>query len=533
MTRFSWLLILAVSSLAASARHTIEVGKAILSDADSLLFHMDELYWGEGVITSGATPIVNMEQSLSSGSAIADIRAITYEDGAPFIEGGKLYFSGTSRTGGNGAIIIALTLGTGELEFTGTINCLMDGKFWKISAPHVMYDRERKIWQVTTPCHAPDNHLLWIANAFNDIRFGISTLDFSPLDYEQPKRGDEDCQIFYDKNMRKWVMVYASTRRPDKGNGYILRLQTSQRPDGGFKDYSCQTEVSATGVTTTLIGGKRYVLSGNMPDDKGNRYSVWSYPEMKFVCDLNIDINDGAFRGWNNLTPVPEGNSTRYLMLGFDRQATSDEDNWTYGNTYFLYSKQRNTGLEFDIKDENGKVIRMASRNFTYRVEDIELLRRGSRRFAFHDLLLGKIDLEYNILSTRGNVYPSIGKADSLRYESGCLFPVSDKQEDATILSGIHHPLANYLMPLNGIADGDSRYLYIGSKEGICTARILATRKGDAIEVTFEAKGKTTVLGSITCPTKNTCKLRIFMSISNLTNKRFCFVFCHKDSIWT
>ena len=528
MKRHALLILLVTSFTTAFAQHTFEVGKKQLSPADSLLFCLDELYWGEGVITAGATPLVNMEQSLSSGSAFADIRAITYEDGAPVIEDGKLYLSGTSRTGGNGIIIVALTLGTGELEFKGTISCLMAGKFWKISAPHIMYDRGRRLWQVTTPCHAPDNHLLWIANAYNDIRFGVSTLDFTPLDYEKPQKGDEDCQIFYDKGMRKWVMVYASNRRDDKGRGYILRLQTSKRPDGGFKDYSYQTEVSATGVTTTFIGGKRYVLSGNMPDEKGNRYSVWSYPDMKFVCDLNIDINDGAFRGWNNLTPVPEGNSTRYVMLGFDRQSTSDEDSWTYGNNYFLYSKQRNPGLEFDRVDENGKVLCKASKEFTYQVEDIELLRRGSRRFAFQDLLLGRINLEYNILSTRGNVYPAIGEIDSLRYEGGRLFPVTESKGDAAVLSGIHHPLANYLMPLDSIANGDSRYLYLGSKNGTCEARVVAKRIGNKIEVAFESRGETTVLGSLSCPLQNTDRLRIFMSISNLTNKNFCFVFCHR-----
>ena len=398
MKRAISLLAALAVSLCAYAQHSFVVGRTELKGADTGLFRMDSFYWGEGVVSSsGSTPLLGMEQTLSSGSALADIRAITYEDGAPVIEDGRLYLSGSTRTGGSGIAIVALTLGTGELEFTGTLNCLMAGEFWKICAPHIMYDRTRKLWQVTTPMHAPTDHHLWIATANNDLRFGVSTLEFSPLDYEGPKKGDEDCQIFYDKAMRRWVMIYASTRRPDDGSGYILRLQTSKRPDGGFRDYSYQTDVSATGVTTTLIGGTRYVLSGNMrgpvsnlngggksgsggdlrsasstlagsksstDSDKlateRNRYSVWSYPDMEFVCDLGIDIDDGAFRGWNNLTPVPEGDATRYVMLGFDRQATTDEDNWTYGNNYFLYSRQLNPGLEFAQKDADGKVIRPA-----------------------------------------------------------------------------------------------------------------------------------------------------------------------------
>ena len=516
------LLAAVTCSFAAAAQHTSLLGRAEIKGADTLLFTPDRLYWGEGVQTSGATPIVGMEQTLSSGAAIADIRAVTYEDGSPVIENGRLYLSASTRTGGSGVAIVALTLGTGELEFTGVITSIMSGKFWKLCAPHIMYDRNRKLWQVTTPCHAPDNHLLWVATALNDLRFGHTSLDFEPLDYEQPFRGDEDCQIFYDSGMHRWVMIYASPRQPDGNSGdFILRLQTSRRPDGGFKDYSYQTDVSATGVTTTVIGGQRYVLSGNKRGPDSNRYSVWSYPEMDFVCDLDIDIDDGAFRGWNNLTPVPEGNSTRYVMLGFDRQQTSDEDNWTYGSNYFLYSRQRNPGLEFPLKDSNGKILQKAAKEFPFGVQELELLRRGSRRFAFRDILLGRIDLQYDITVPNGNVYPAVGESKALRYDAGRLF--TDK--GTAVLGGIHHPLANYIMPLDGIADGDGRYLYIGTKEGECSARVVASRDGDRIEVKFEGSGDSVVLGSVPCPVQNDDSLRIFLGLSNLTGRRNCFAF--------
>lgn len=527
MKRTILLLLTIWCHIIAAGQHTFVVGRTELVGADTLLFRPDSLYWGEGVVSSGATPIIGMRQTLSSGSALADIRAITYEDGAPIVERGRLYLSGSTRTGGSGIAIVALTLGTGELEFTGTVTSLMSGDFRKISAPHIMYDRKRKLWQITTPYHSPTDHLLWVATAYNDVRFGVTTLDFSPLDYEQPKRGDEDCQVFYDDEMHRWVMIYASTRRPDDGYGYILRLQTSDRPDGGFKDYSFQTDVSATGVTTTLIGGRRYVLSGNTRNENGNRYSVWSYPDMKFVCDLDMDIDDGAWRSWNNVVPVPEGNSTRYVLMGFDRQLSTDEDNWTYGNCYFLYSLQRNPGLEFPMKDDDGKIIRVASDEFPYQVEDLRFLRRGSRRFAFQDLLLGCIDLQYDITAPHGNVYPRIGKTDSLRYDGGCLFPVSESQKEASVLAGIHHPLANYLMPLDHISDGESRYLYLGTGEGVCAARIVAARMSDRIQVSFEGNGGTALIGRYACPIENSDTLRIFLSMSNLTGKFYCFAFCH------
>lgn len=529
--RLLTLFFAVLGPITATAQHSFVVGRTEISGADTLLFQLDRLYWGEGVISSGSTPIMSMTQTLSSGSALADIRAITYEDGAPVIENGKLYLSGSTRTGGAGIAIIALTLGTGELEFTGSISSVMDGMFWKICAPHIMYDRNRKIWQVTTPCHAPFDHLLWIATAYNDLRFGVSVLDYKHLEYEKPSKGDEDCQIFYDDDMHKWVMIYASLRRPDDGSGYILRLQTSDRPDGGFKDYSYQTDVSATGVTTTLIGGKRYVLSGNMPSGNVNRYSVWSYPEMRFVCDLNIDIDDGAHRSWNNLVPVPEGESSRYVLMGFDRQATTDEDNWTYGNTYFLYSRQRNPGMEFALKDEDGNVIVEAAKEFPFQVNDLEFLRRGCRRFCFEDILLSKIDLEYDTTGPKGNMYPRIGTSDPVRFDNGCIHTVPAGNNGAVALSGIHHPFANYLMPLDGISDGESRYLYIGDKNGKCAARIIATRKYEEISITFQGSGEPVSMGKITCNQRNEDTLRIFLSQSNLTQKYFCFAFCHKGKL--
>ncbi|GEM_PF-3157855 len=510
------------------AQHTSVIGKVELTASDTLLFQMDSLYWGEGVISDGHTPILNIQQSLSSGSALADVRSVTFEDGSPFIEDGKLYLSASSRTGGSGIAIVALTLGTGQLEFTGTISPLMSGTFRKISAAHIMYDRVRKVWQVTTPYHNPTDHRLWVASAYNDLRFGITTLDFSPLDYELPTKGDEDCQIFYDSKMHKWVMIYASTRRPDDKGGYILRLQLSKRPDGGFKDYSYQTDVSATGVTTTLIGGVRYVLSGNTRGEKSNRYSVWSYPDMKFVCDLNIDIDDGAWRSWNNVVPVPEGDATRYVMMGFDRQLSTDEDNWTYGNLYFLYSRQRNPGLEFSMKDADGHVIRPASHDFRYRVEDLQFLRRSSRRFAFQDIPLGCIDFQYDVTRPRGNVYPNIGQVDSLQYSEGRLIPFTEQKGEAAILAGIHHPLANYQVPLDDIAEGESRFLYLGSRDGHCAARVIATRiSADQIQVSYQGSGEALSLGTFSCGQTNNDVLRICFVMSNLMGRYYCYAFRH------
>ena len=186
----------------------------------AVLMMEDTLYWGVGTQGSGATPIREAVQTLSSGSAIADIRPLTYEDGSPLIDNNKLYYSVSSRTGGAGPTILELDLGTSEIKVTGFLRTSYKHQMWQGMASHIMYNRTSGIWQVTIPLHKTDpatgkwTHLLAVQKSYSDLRFGATRLDFELLDYEGPTIGDEDAQIFYDKEMKRWVMIYASTRQP-------------------------------------------------------------------------------------------------------------------------------------------------------------------------------------------------------------------------------------------------------------------------------------------------------------------------------
>lgn len=481
------ILLISISLLLSVCDRTLsqnyhQAAKVKLTDAAALMAE-DSLYWGSGVISHGDTPIKSAWQTLSSGSAMADIRPLTYEDGSPLIENNKLYYSVSSRTGGAGPAILELDLGTCQVRVTGILRTSFENVMWQGMASHIMYNRKTGIWQVTIPLHKTDpatgkwTHLLAVQKSYSDLRFGATRLDFELLDYEQPTVGDEDAQIFYDEGMKCWVMIYASTRQPDgKRGSYILRLQTSNRPDGGFKDYSYATGVNSTGVTSSVVGGKRYVFSGDLQTDGHNNYPVFSFPDLKKVGQLNIDITDGGTRGWNNVTPFAEGMNTRYVFLAFDRGVTTDENVWTYGRLHLYYSKERNPGLEFDMRQ--GDVTVPASIKPLYGPTDLHFVRHATWNNLFeHDIRMGVIDLSDQVHNIgNSNMYPTFGYA-KLQQKGNELYPVT--AGDVGVISGVHLPLCNYILSLENIAKDESRYLYLGDKTGHAFMKVVFTQRAD------------------------------------------------------
>ena len=458
------------------------VGKG-QADASLPLMREDSLYWGCGVNSLSGTPIRGAREVMSAGTAIADMRVLTYEDGSPLIENNRLYYSVTARTGGSGPCILALNLGTAEIELTGCLVTSYLNDIWRGAATHIMYDRRTGIWQVTIPLQRRHPvtggklHVLALTKSLSDPRFGVTRLDFDLLDYEKPCPGDEDAQIFWDEDFGKWVMIYASSRQPDGSSGkYVLRLQTSDRPDGGFKDYSCFTNVSATGVTSAVIGGKRWVFTGDAERDGRNHYPVLTFPDLQPAGSLNIDIPDGGFRGWNNVTPFPEGDYTRYVFLAFDRGQSTDESRWTYGRLYLYYSKERTRGEA--IAPSELHFIRQSSWNNFFRYE---------KKYS-------EIDLSGDVLAAHSNMYPASG-AVSLVQRGDALYP--ERPGEVRVTAGIHHPLANYVVDLNGIAPEDSRYVFFAPLEGDPVLKVRFTAGKDGLCAELLQAGRTELIGTV------------------------------------
>ena len=500
MKRFFPTLLAFLLPLAASQAQPVWtlVGKG---QADASIPHMceDSLYWGSGIDSRGKTPIRTAREVMSAGSALADIRTLTYEDGAPIIENNKLYYSVTARTGGSGPVILTLDLGTSEVNMTGCIVTSYLNDIWRGAAPHIMYNRKAGIWQITIPFQrrhpitGGSMHVLGIAKSLSDPRYGVTRLDFDLLDYDKPLSGDEDAQIFWDDELGKWVMIYATKRLPDgsRAKKYLLRLQTSDRPDGGFKDFSCNTDVDATGVTSSKVGGKRYVFTGDQQRGGRNNYPVLSFPHLRPVGNLNIDLTDGGFRGWNNVTPFPEGDKTRYVFMAFDRGQSTDESRWTYGRLYLYYSKERNPGTEFDIVRDGIRI--PATITGGYGPADLHFIRQGAwNNFFRYDLEYSVIDLSGDVLPANSNMYPATGST-RLVQRGDALYP--EGAGDVRITAGIHHPLAHYILDLKEIAEGDTRYIFLGSPEGDPLLQVRFTATGNGIRAELWQAGKKESVG--------------------------------------
>ncbi len=490
----------------------------VIIPSNSDVYKDNKIYYGEGIIGSINTPFREMMSTMTNGSAVADMRALTYEDGSPLIENNRLYYSVSSRTGGAGLAIFALDLGTCQLNMTGIVITKYQDVLYKGAAGHIMYNRNTGIWQITTPIFKTNIHKIGICNSYSDCRFGITHVDIELLDYQDPTFGDEDAQIFYDNDISKWVLIYASLK--DSGS-YYIRAQISDYPDKGFKNYSYNKEVSGTGITSTKIGGERYILTGNLALEGINRYTILSFPKMEIIGNLNIDIPDNSYRCWNNVTPIPDGNSTRYVFWAFDRAQTTSEEQWTYGRSYLYYSKEKNKGVEFDIK--RGDAIIPANIIKEYGPLDLHFIRYSSWHNMFsQELILSKIDFSGETIVEYSNMYPKIiGSNISLSQKDKNLYKISS--DEVCILGGIHNPMCNYIMDLSNISLNDMRYLYLGDSAGVATYKVGFTRTSYGYNVTLiNSIGTSTLIGNIN---DNYRKARIFFSIPTVSDGYYLFVY--------
>lgn len=433
--------------------------------------------WGEEVSGTTTTPFVSMKALYNGTPCQADCRIITYEDGSPIVNDGKVYFTMSTQAGrgSGGAIICELNLTTCEIKMTGCLISYYDGVKFSATGNAIMYNREVGKWLLLSHSTDAKGHQLIKAESISDPRFGVSTIYYSDLDYQSPGSGDEDQFIFYSDELEKWVMIYVAIRNNDAN--YILKVYTSDYWDHGFvfsDEINDSSTLRATGVTAVKIGGTRYILSGSSATGT-NKYLAYSFPNLEYVGELNLDYGTGAQKGvWANVFPVVDGNKTKYYMLTFDRAALINGNLWSYGCLYMYCAEEANDGMEHPIKRDGLTIYTPSSE--TYDVTDLHFKRKWAIRNPMDfELRLSEIKLDQSVLYDQSNMYPVIGSIAVKQDATGLYL---NEDGTAIIVGGEHDPFASYILSNELIQDADKRSLVIFGSNQSVKLRVSVTKDG-------------------------------------------------------
>ena len=414
-------------------------------------------YWSVGTQVDGIGRILTASQEFCCGAAQADYRICTYEDGSPILEDGKFFFNMSARSAGVGSAVFSYDINTCNVQIVGVLQGYKEGVPFEFVAPHIMYNRQDGLWYVFAHWEKP--HHLCVGKCYRDPRFGYNEVHATLLDYEGKVRGDEDNFIYYDADIKRWVLIYSKAAN-------TMSRQESKRIDGGYKLICSQDKVKTlTGINVVKVGGKRYVVTGSMWKPAEDAYKVFDATSLKYLYNLDLDIPTGGFRGWGTLLGVTEGLETKYMLMTFDRANPTPLNRWQYGNMYMYEALERNPGTEFDLHRQDGKVIK-ANVEEKFTPKDLHFRRKFSQRLNYsQSFKTGVLDLHGDIFLKDGNIYPVKDNVGNVKYSQDRASLLVEGKGSVSLLGGTHLPSAEYVIDLSGMAENEVRYLRIGTME--------------------------------------------------------------------
>ncbi|MFZ4261373.1 hypothetical protein ACFRAE_04980 [Sphingobacterium sp. HJSM2_6] len=292
-------------------------------------------------IENGEFAIKSAESILSTGTGLADIRAITYENGEPILDQGRVWYTMTSRGWGLPhpiQAVMSMSPTIFDLKLEGIIVFDQGDGLWRNEvASHLFYDRKEQLWKgITTGFSAYANpkkekkQLLTIESK-KDPRFGFSIMKSSPFGII----GDiEDPHLLFDEDAKKWRLLTCENK-----DGYKAILLESDFWNKEFKTIAGPVPYNSTGTSMQRINGKLYCFSGS----SDRKIYIYSYPDLKLLGQLMMDLppwdETSNTRVWPNVIELPEGYPNRYLALMMDRHNYPgiQGPNWTYGALYLYY----------------------------------------------------------------------------------------------------------------------------------------------------------------------------------------------------
>ncbi|QEC51227.1 hypothetical protein EDD80_101295 [Anseongella ginsenosidimutans] len=292
-------------------------------------------------LKSGKVEISRIESALTTGIGLADIRAITYENGEPLLDQGRIWYTMTIR--GRGLPhpvqgVFSLNPGVFDLRLEGIIVFdRNDGLLRNEVASHIFYDRNSQSWKgITTGFSAfankdTEKKQLLAVLSDKDPRFGFSVMKAAPMGIVG---NIEDPHIIYDEAVDKWRMLAC-----ENISGFKCIMLESAKWNGDYSQIAGPGTRDATGTSIQKIDGRFFCFSGSSERE----VYIYSYPDLKEVGTLKMDLppwdEHAGTRIWPNVVQLPDGYPVRYVALMMDRYNYPGVEgpNWTYGAIYLYY----------------------------------------------------------------------------------------------------------------------------------------------------------------------------------------------------
>ncbi len=292
-------------------------------------------------LMQGEVLVNKVEMALTTGVGLADIRPITYENGDPILDQGRLWYTMSIR---GRALphhiqgVFSMNPTVFDIKLEGIILFdRNDGILRNEIASHIFYDRNEKVWRgLTTGFSAYANpekekKQLLAVSSKNDPRFGFSVMKAVPFGMV----GDiEDPHIIYDSEVDKWRMLTCINQ-----GGYKAIMLESDFWNKDYKQIAGPVEHNSTGTSIHKIDGVHYCFSGS----KEREIFIYTYPDLKEAGTLNMDLppwtETSGTRVWPNVVQLPDGYPFKYIALMMDRfnYPGMKGPNWTYGALYLYH----------------------------------------------------------------------------------------------------------------------------------------------------------------------------------------------------
>lgn len=289
---------------------------------------------------NGTIKIKDISVDINAGMGLADIRAMTYENGEPILDGGRIWYTMSIR--GRGLPnplqgVFSMNPSVFDIKFEGIIVFDREDGLWRNEvASHIFYDRRDSTWKgITTGFSAyakkGEKKQLLAVESKKDPRFGFSIMKARPMG----QVGDiEDPHIIFDEKDGKYRILTC-----ENSDGYKAIILESEDWDQGYKKIAGPVKQNSTGTSIQRIDGKLYCFSGSSERE----IFIYSYPDLKELGTMKMDLppwdKQANTRVWPNVVELPDGYPAKYIALMMDRinYPGIQGPQWTYGALYLYH----------------------------------------------------------------------------------------------------------------------------------------------------------------------------------------------------